>query len=216
MKIGMDAVLLGAWADVAGKQILDVGTGCGIIALMCAQRNLSAEILAIDIDPASVEEAALNFESSPWKERLKASLEDFNDISLKNIDLIICNPPFFDAGITNFDSPRILARHCAGLSPLRLLEKGARLLSKEGRIAMVIPSSIKRDVIDKALSLNLYLLRICHVKGHSEAPAKRVLLEFGNYTVGNRLISETLTLRDSNGNPTPAHRDLCRSFYLKF
>ena len=50
MKVGTDAVLLGAWADTSFcKNILDIGTGTGIIALMLAQRS-QATVEAIDID----------------------------------------------------------------------------------------------------------------------------------------------------------------------
>ena len=70
IKIGVDGVLAGAWADVSGcSDILDVGTGCGLIALMCAQRNPTARVLAIDIHRDSVEEAAGNFSNSLWSGR---------------------------------------------------------------------------------------------------------------------------------------------------
>ena len=53
-RIGTDAVLLGALAGVFGKQnILEIGTGTGIISLMLAQRNSEANITAIDINPRS-------------------------------------------------------------------------------------------------------------------------------------------------------------------
>lgn len=49
MKVGTDGVLLGAWCDVReAKSVLDVGTGCGLIALMIAQRNADCNIDCID------------------------------------------------------------------------------------------------------------------------------------------------------------------------
>ncbi|MEJ2006177.1 MAG: methyltransferase, partial [Cyclobacteriaceae bacterium] len=48
MKVGTDAVLLGAWADISNaSRVLDAGTGCGIIALMLAQRFQNPKIHAI-------------------------------------------------------------------------------------------------------------------------------------------------------------------------
>ena len=65
MKVGTDGVLLGAWCPVAGaRRVLDVGTGCGVIALMIAQRNSHAVINAIDIDHDAIIEAAFNFVSN--------------------------------------------------------------------------------------------------------------------------------------------------------
>ena len=50
MKVGTDAVLLGSWVNIgSAENILDIGTGSGVIALMLAQRS-DAQIQAIDID----------------------------------------------------------------------------------------------------------------------------------------------------------------------
>jgi len=71
MRVGSDAVLLGAWTDVENvSRILDIGSGCGIIALMMAQRT-DAQIVGVDIDYPSVEEARLNAENSAWKNRIQ-------------------------------------------------------------------------------------------------------------------------------------------------
>ena len=74
MPVNTDGVLLGAWAGLYGAdaslRILDVGTGCGIVALMMAQRFPEATIDALDIDLPSVEEAAENAVSSPWSSRI--------------------------------------------------------------------------------------------------------------------------------------------------
>ena len=67
MKVGTDGVLLGAWADThSARNILDIGTGCGLIALMAAQRTPDAHVTAIDIDQASIDEATENFQASPF------------------------------------------------------------------------------------------------------------------------------------------------------
>ena len=62
MKVGTDAVLLGAWADVGNaKRILDIGTGNGTIALMLAQRsNDQAEINAVEIERTDALQAGEN------------------------------------------------------------------------------------------------------------------------------------------------------------
>ena len=55
MKVGTDGTLLGAWAK-GGDNILDVGTGTGLIALMMSQRFPLANVTGIDIDENAVNE----------------------------------------------------------------------------------------------------------------------------------------------------------------
>ena len=107
MKVNTDGVLLGALMTILpeDRNLLDIGTGTGTIALMAAQRVLGIPdqvgddgvvveddgvvgddipggvvIDAIDIDEPSATEAASNFRNSPWSDILRAhhaSLEDF-------------------------------------------------------------------------------------------------------------------------------------------
>lgn len=45
MKVGTDGVLLGAWCNIPKNgNILDIGTGTGIIALMAAQRSSFSQV----------------------------------------------------------------------------------------------------------------------------------------------------------------------------
>ena len=72
MKIGTDAVLLGAWTPIPKDifSVLDIGSGTGILSLMLAQRTLAEQIDAIEIDEEAYEQCVENFENSNWGDRL--------------------------------------------------------------------------------------------------------------------------------------------------
>ena len=103
MKIGTDAVLLGAWVFLENEidSILDVGSGTGIIALMLAQRSFALIIDAVEIDNDAYEQTVTNFENSNWGDRLycyHSSFQNFADEIAEEdetYDLIISNPPFY-------------------------------------------------------------------------------------------------------------------------
>ncbi len=83
MPVSTDGVLLGSWAfqdsnsaKMAPLHILDIGTGTGLLALMCAQRFLNAEIHAIDIDQHAYHAAKSNINHSPWAKRIVVEQAD--------------------------------------------------------------------------------------------------------------------------------------------
>lgn len=228
MKIGVDAVLLGAWASVQGcRKILEVGCGCGVISLICAQRSVDSEVLAIDTDAPSVREASLNFSRSPWSERLRAVHMDFNVADTCNLDMIISNPPYFDSGISNPDTPRLAARHQSELCPGVILHRGGRMLAPGGRIAMIVPAYQLDALVATGEGCRMSLTKALYIKGHEKAPVKRVLAEFtltglSSTSAGGQRCSivkeeiPVMALEISPGVPTGEHRRLCADLYLKF
>ena len=100
MKIGTDAVILGAWATVENYliSVLDIGAGTGVLSLMLAQRSHAELIDAIEVDDSAYEQCVDNFENSVWGDRLfcyHTSLEKFTEEIEDKYDLIISNPPFY-------------------------------------------------------------------------------------------------------------------------
>ena len=99
MKVCTDGVLLGAWANVKGD-ILDIGTGTGLIALMTAQRSPSSKVTAIEIDRDAAVQATDNVASSPFADRIsvvQSSIQDYRPAM--TFHTIVSNPPFFESSL---------------------------------------------------------------------------------------------------------------------
>lgn len=225
MPIGVDGVLVASWVaknlQHAPQKILDVGTGCGIIALIMAEFYSSALITAIDIDSPSVDEANYNFENSSWTERLTAKKVSFQDFSMwdckEKFDLIISNPPFFISGITQPYTRRERARHEASLPLNDLAHHACNLLTDEGYLCVILPfGEIATFFIEKAIAKGFTLISQTDVKGNPNRPFKRSLLLFSRSKQIEELRKNTLILEEQPGVPTEAYKELCRELYLNF
>ncbi|WP_141579240.1 class I SAM-dependent methyltransferase [Actinomadura sp. WMMA1423] len=74
--------------------VLDLGTGCGVQAVHVAGRSPAARITATDVNPRSLELAAMSFALSGVEgaELLRGSL--LEPVEGRRFDLIVSNPPF--------------------------------------------------------------------------------------------------------------------------
>ncbi|MDQ1160539.1 tRNA1Val (adenine37-N6)-methyltransferase [Chryseobacterium sp. SORGH_AS 447] len=176
-RVGTDGVLLGALASVAhASNVLEVGTGTGLISLMLAQRNLNAEFLGIDIHESATELTKLNFENSPFAPRVKNVHQDFKYFSTpEKFDLIVSNPPYFEVSDSDKDK---IARQTVELNFRQLISKSAALLTEKGVFSVIIPVEAGKDFIDIAEENNLMLTRKINIKGIQTANTKRLILEF--------------------------------------
>ena len=183
MKVGTDGVLLGAWCRVDGaRKALDIGTGSGLIALMMAQRNESLEVLGIDIDEDSVEQAKENAIRSPFAQRLRFQQVDVGEMEGRHeFDVVVSNPPFYTADTISPQMERGAARNVKSLPFKLLMEKAVELMKEDGRFCVVIPYVEAPQFILDAASVGLSLSRRCDVKATPKKAYKRSLLEFGLY-----------------------------------
>lgn len=180
MKVGTDGVLLGAWASVeSAHSCLDIGTGTGLLALMVAQRNNNASVVAIELDEQAVIQAKENVEASPWLNRIEVLHSDVRDYNPdKTFDRIVCNPPYFNQSLKSPDVHRSMARHTSSLSYEELLLSVRNLLAPHGLFSVVLPFDVSSDFINLAKTLGLYCCRLCKVIPVPNAVPKRALMEF--------------------------------------
>lgn len=215
MKVGTDGVLLGAWCPVLeAKRVLDVGTGCGVIALMIAQRNDLAVIHAIDIDHDAIGEAALNFEASPWADRLSAQEMDFNTMnSDTSFDLIVSNPPYFTNGILPTGDARTLARHTQSLTYRQLIEGAARLLTHEGTLAFITPTDAEDQIVEAAAFASLPIRHMTRVVPVEGGDPKRTLWVLSRHDCPYQ--ENQLVISHKDGRFTQEYIALTGEFYLR-
>ena len=215
MKVGTDGVLLGAWCPAQdAKRVLDVGTGCGVIALMIAQRNDLAIIDGIDIDHNAIEEAALNFEASPWAGRLSAHKKDFNTMSGDTrFDLIVSNPPYFTNGILPTGDARTVARHTQSLTYRQLIEGAARLLTHDGTLAFITPTDNEDLIVEAATFASLPVRHVTRVIPVEGGEPKRTLWALSRHNCPYQ--EDQLIISHKDGRFTQEYIALTGEFYLR-
>jgi len=221
MKVGVDGVLLGAWvAATPGARILDVGCGCGLISMMLAQRYKDTYIVAIDTDMPSAQEAAINVQASLWADRINVMHKSFREILDDTVyhnafDVVVSNPPFFNAGIQDKGTARLAARHCAELSPYTLARDSKILLKDKGSLQIILPNLEREKLMTATMSFGWHLHRETFVRDNIHTQHKRVMMHLCTSECIVPMTDE-LMLHNPDGTPTAAHRVLCQPFYINF
>jgi tRNA1Val (adenine37-N6)-methyltransferase len=224
-KIGTDAMVLGALVNPLtilnekselNQRILDVGTGCGVIALMLAQNNPSAHFTGIDIDEQAVLQAKINFENADFPNHFEALQQNFIVYSpTDKFDLIVSNPPYFNSKMPSANEQRSLARHESSMTLQDLINHSADLLTENGELWMIVPSERTEELI--ADNLNLDLQHRIKIYGKPSRHVRDVLVfshkEKQIEKPSSNQLGE-LTIRDGNNQYTQQYKKLTVDFHF--
>lgn len=237
MKVNTDGVLLGSWMNIlpSDANFLDIGTGTGVIALMCAQRldeqhdcvatggvcSHGCTITGIEIEDNAYADALENVSASPWPwvGLQHVALQDYVPLPDKKYDLIFTNPPYFINSLKSSGTKMVNAKHTDSLSQMDLLNNTLRLLKTGGRLAIILPVTEGREFIRKTEFVGkhgietLNLIRMCEVFTVAHKPVKRLLMEFekGVKTSAVCVEKEKLVICGADNEP---FRRLMFNFYL--
>lgn len=215
-KISTDSVLLGAWTDFSGaKSILDIGTGCGILSLMAAQKtNSLVSIDAVEIDKKFAEEADLNFKASQWPLKINLTVTDIKNFDRRGFDHIIANPPYFSEKIYSPLSEKNRARHDLDLTFEELAYIAKQKLTGDGIISLVGPAQIQERILNAFRNESFHLKRICKVKHYERAEPSLLLFEFGLKELIP--LNEELIIRNEDGSYSAQYSLLLGDFLIIF
>jgi tRNA1Val (adenine37-N6)-methyltransferase len=214
MKVSTDGILLGAWANLSGaKSLLDIGTGTGLLALMCKQRQPALSITAVEIDEAAYKQAQQNIASSPWPNITvkHTTIQTFKQAL--PFDIVISNPPYFNHSLKGLNDARNTARHTDRLSFDELIHAYMRLSHKHSCFNVILPTTEAGIFIELAKQNGLYLNAHCQVKTTPSKAFSRSLMRFSLVNTLPELAS--LCIKDENNRYSDDYIALCKGFYLK-
>lgn len=218
MKVGVDGVLLGAVSHFENsKNILDIGAGTGLIALMAAQKT-DAKITAVEIDKNAFLQCRENVRFNGQSRRIEvvnSSFQEFYVKIKKKFDFIISNPPYFENSLKSKINTRNTARHSDLLSKEELVKGAAKILSVQGIFSVILPAEFESNFEEICNKNNLFCNYKMYIKPKQNKAVNRIIFEFS--AVKKNFLTETLIIRDTYTNQyTKAYKELTKDLYLHF
>lgn len=181
---GMDAVLLSGFARVKpGEQVLDLGTGTGIIPILLEAKYEGKHYTGLEIQTEMAEMAARSVALNKLEEKIsivEGDIKKAGDIfGLSVFDVVTSNPPYMNHahGLKNPDIPKAIARHEVMCTLEDVAREAARLLRPGGRFYLVHRPHRLIEIITALTSHRLEPKRMKMVHPYAEKEANMVLIE---------------------------------------
>ena len=220
MKVCTDACLLGAWTaqkmnDLTFQpgNILDIGTGTGLLSLMLAQKT-NAIIHAIELNEEAAAQAKENFDKSRWANHFflfHTSIQQF-PATIK-YDWIISNPPFFEDDLHSDDAAKNAAKHDTTLTLDELLKAINIHLKEDGYASLLIPFHRIAYFNTLTSARKLFIHDTLFVKQSPKHDFFRAMLILSKNP--SEAKKKELVIHDEHRHYTPAFTALLKDYYLK-
>ncbi len=206
-RFNLDAVLL---ADFAMRprggsrrlSVIDLGTGCGVIALLLKSRRPVWSVAALELQPSLADLARRNAELNGLDLRvvegdLRAPPPDLG----RDFDLVVANPPFFAAGggHRSPDDEKAIARQEWSATADDLARATKRLLKSNGAFCVVYPAGRLPHLFSALAKHGLTPTGLRAVHPRFDAPAGVVLVEARPESKRPLAVGPPLVVHDADG-----------------
>jgi tRNA1Val (adenine37-N6)-methyltransferase len=185
-RFSVEAILLGRFARASTRErVLELGAGCGVVAIMMAALYRPREVVAIEIQPPLAAMIARSAATNGL-ESVNAVCADLRQKRIAGVepasfDLVVANPPYraAAAGRENPDRGRRLARgeSAAAAVLMDFVVAARRYARRGGRVAFVFTARRSAELISAMRSEQLEPKRIRFVHPRIAMPASVMLIE---------------------------------------
>lgn len=181
---GMDAVLLSGFAKVEeGEQVLDLGTGTGIIPILLAAKTPGKHFTGLEISKTSADMAARSVALNNLTQRMDIVQGDIKEagelFAPASFDVVTSNPPYMigQHGLVNPDSEKAAARHEILCTLEDVVCAAAKLVRSGGRFYLVHRPFRLAEIIRTLSSYHLEPKRMQLVYPYVDREPNMVLIE---------------------------------------
>src|SRR5215203_894207 len=225
MKVTTDSCFFGAWAaqEIKSsnpdrypekiKNVLDIGTGSGLLSLMIAQNN-EVKINAVEFDAEASGQARENIEASPWKNKIEVFNSDIRSFHpQKKYDCIICNPPFYENELASGVPKKNIAHHSKELTISDVLQFIKVHLTEDGIFFLMYPFKRKYKVDEMLRQNELYVTNLVMLGQSVKHSPFRIIVKGSNKKI-DRTEPVTIAICDENQQYTNVFTRLLKDYYL--
>ncbi len=183
---GMDAVLLSGFAAdgiKAGAEVLDLGTGTGIIPILLSARTRAAHLTGLEIQAESADMARRSVALNHLSERVSIIQGDIKEagelFAAASFDVVTCNPPYMigQHGLTNPEAPKAIARHEILCTFEDVASQAARALCPGGSFYLVHRPFRLAEIMMTLMKYKLEPKRMQLVYPYADREPNMVLLQ---------------------------------------
>ncbi len=192
-----------------GEVILDVGTGCGVIAFGLAVKEPGAIVVGLEIQPGLTDRARRGIVLNRLQSRVSIVRGDFRNADFffrpEAFDVVVCNPPYHAAGNgrVTIEEEKALAKHQLTMPSSDLFRVSRKLLKPSGRFSFVYPAE-RFGKKKKALQESgLNISRMIWIHPRRGAAAGLVCAEARPTSVSGQVEEDVLIIYDRPGVRSP-------------
>lgn len=205
LTFGTDAYLLAAYVKPSrGARAVDLGSGTGIIPLLCLARNKFATCVAVEIQLAFGELILRNAAENGMSDRLTLWSGDVRELTSAKLgyeaDIVTANPPYMaaNAGAVNDHEEKYLARHevCGGI--FDFCAAAGRILKHGGRFYCVFRPDRLSELMAAMRSARLEPKRMTFVHATYAARPSMVLVEAIKGAAPSMIVTPPLCLWEAD------------------
>jgi len=202
---GMDAVLLSGFVRCEKGQLLDLGTGTGILPLLLSVKTGAEHLTGLEIQKESADMAERSVRMNGLEDRITIRTGDLKEAGVyfppASFDVVTCNPPYIADlhGLKNPSDAKAIARHEVCCTLQDVADAAAKMLKVGGKLFLVYLPERLPELMIRLHETGLEPKRLRIVYPTKEQKPSMILLEAARGGKPGLITEPPLIVCDASG-----------------